>query len=243
MAITDGLCLRLEAPTGVVDQSPVNRTGMAYQGGMGTALDSGRLCYVFDGTNDTITIPAIDLTGTSTVSLSVWHNQAVYNDLGHLFFEMPANYNVSIVGLAINFNDASGEGFAGVRGNVGVSSQQLTRPAVNTWTHWTFIFDKTKATNEVEIYQNGALAGTTRPFNRNNTNAFGNVASFFGSRNNAAFFYAGKADSLHLHNRRLMLPEIQFLASARGAGVNRFVLGGNAVVNPIISNPFQPVIF
>lgn len=139
-------------------------------GQVGTAVS-------FDGVNDC-------LSSTSAIDLSA-HNRIVVE----LLWKAPGYDGVTekvTVGFAgagrflftqDNTGGNAGSMLALLEGNVGLNYMQMMQVAAPTsWHHLVFDYDMSLATDEVNVYVDGALVTpTARPANANNTGTFGNT--------------------------------------------------------------------
>ncbi len=167
-----------------------------------------------DGVNDYVSIPAIDLSGTNAVTLSMWANRTYSKVGGHVLFENSNNFNNSTTGFGLFPDDSDCQGImAGVHGNVGYSINCYSQPTSGVWHQLVVVYDKSQPGNsEVKLYIDGILQTPTHNlYTSNNTNNFGNNPSYVFSRGGTQEFNAGIVDDLRLYNRALSATEIQQL--------------------------------
>ena len=171
----------------------------------------------FNGVNHTVTTPAINLSATRAVSVSLWVNRTYSKADGHALFESTANYNNSATGFGLFPDDSttcSGGGMlVGVRGNAGYNLKCYAQPSSGVWHHLVAVFDKSQsALNEVNLYIDGALqTAQAQPYSSANTNNFGTNPLYLMSRAGNQEFSAGVIDDFRVYNRALSLAEVQQL--------------------------------
>jgi uncharacterized protein YjdB len=166
------------------------------------------------GSAQYVTIPAINLTTTSAVTISMWVNRTYSTVGGHTLFENSANYNSSTTGFGVFPDDSTCHGImAGEKGNVGYNVDCYNQPTSGVWHHLVFVFDKSQpATGEVTFYIDGLLQVPTQsPNTSNNTNAFGTNKTYIFTRGGTIEFSAGAVDQVQIFNRALSAAEIASL--------------------------------
>ena len=165
-----------------------------------------------NGTNQYASIPAINLSGTSAVTVAMWVNRT-YSTVGsHTLFENSTNFNSSTTGFGVYPDDNTCNGIMiGVHGNVGYSINCYTQPSSGVWHHLAVVFDKTQTgSKETALYIDGVLQTPTQnEYTSDNTNAFGSNPTYLFSRGGKAEFNAGEMDELQIYNRALAASEIQ----------------------------------
>lgn len=237
MAITDGLVLQLEGPTGLVDQSTVGVTGQTYNGGMGTVLSDGRLAFSTDGIDDFIDIPLAAVPAAFPWSISFWVKSAGMSmvALNRTFSSVHYVYFVA--------TDTVGRLQTRRTTTLNESLNTVNTLTANTWNHvcctMTSVASRRVVLNGdiANSASSSADSGMASPADLMNTFTVGKRQTSSGNT-----FYAQLTDSIRAYNRVISDAEIQFLASARGAGTNYF-LKRKTVTAPIFHNPIQPVIF
>ena len=181
-------------------------------GKMGDAISA-------NGTNQYGTVPAIDLSGTSTVTVAFWANRTYSTTTESVMLESTTNYNNSNTGFGFFPDDTGCTGIAtAVHGNVGYSVNCYTQPTSGVWHHLAIIFDKTQAgNNQTALYIDGVLqTPASSPITAQNTNSFGNNPLYLFSRAGSQFFNAGEMDGLRIYNQALSAAQIQQLYQAGG---------------------------
>jgi hypothetical protein len=172
-----------------------------------------------NGTNQYGTVPAINLSGTSTVTVAFWANRTYSTTTESVMLESTTNYNNSNAGFGFFPDDTGCKGIAAaVHGNVGYSVNCYTQPTSGVWHHLAIIFDKTQAgNNQTALYIDGVLqTPASSPNTAQNTNSFSNSPIYLFSRAGSQFFNAGQMDDLRIYNQALSAAQIQQLYQAGG---------------------------
>ena len=101
-----------------------------------------------NGTNQYVSIPAINFSATAAVSIAMWVNRTYSKVGGHTLLENSTNYNLTTTGFGLFPDDTScGDIMGGVHGNVGFSINCFTQPTSGAWHHIVAIYDKSQAGN------------------------------------------------------------------------------------------------
>jgi hypothetical protein len=168
----------------------------------------------FDGVDDFTRVSSIDLSGTSAVSVSFWMKKASYANLDLLAFENSDNYNNSQTGFMMNTDDSAAGGCLGylavyLKGDIGQAGGCFNRPSTGVWHHYVAIYDKSRSSNETDLYVDGVFqTAVSRPDNSNNTNSFGNNPFFFSSRAGQSLFNNAMLDDFRIYKRVLRADEV-----------------------------------
>lgn len=167
----------------------------------------------FDGSTDGMVTPAINLTGTSAVTIMLVASAGAGVGANKIFVE--ASPDESAVQTAfVLFRNTSSKMISGVRGNVGFNQATSVANLTTTAGLVASILDKSAAAaGEARQRLNGteATAGAS-----NNTNAFGNHALYIGARNQASLFLDGDIAEILIWNRALTLAEFRRAESYLG---------------------------
>ena len=167
-----------------------------------------------NGTNQYGTVPAINLSGTATVTVAFWANRTYSTTTESVMLESTTNYNLSTTGFGFFPDDTTCKGIqTTLHGNVGYSVNCYAQPSSGVWHHLAIIYDKTQAGNaQTALYIDGVLqTPTSSPITAQNTNSFGNNPLYLFSRAGNQFFNAGEMDDLRIYNQALSAAEIQQL--------------------------------
>ena len=170
-----------------------------------------------NGTNQYVTVPSVNLSGTNAVTLTAWVNRTYSTTSGHTLFEATTNFNSSTTGFGVFPDDTSCAGIqADVHGNVGYVANCYAQPSSGTWHHLAFVFDKSQAgAAEVKFYIDGVLQTATRSLlTSTNTNNFGNNPIYMFARGGTQEYAAGTVDDLRLYSGALTATQIQQIYTA-----------------------------
>lgn len=162
-------------------------------------------CFQFDGVNDCLQVSSIDLTATQAVTVAIADWKA--NTTIGISYEFSTDINASILGFAAvpNSNGVGTYGWS-MRGNAGFTYRVPGSDNATTWYGRATIFNKgAPAAQEMTVARDGQLITSfVDSASVENTNAFGNLASFIGSRNNgASTAYNGSISQVILLNTAL----------------------------------------
>ena len=202
------------------------KTGLAMtRGGSGTAFGAARqgsAAGQFNGTDDYLaSSAALDFTAYNALTVEMWINFLTYDTAAaKIIAEFHTNANVVTDGFFIATDgSALGDPLSILhRGDVGNNSANynLASTGLNdgAYHHLVAIFDKSRASGEVDLYLDGALkTPTSRPFNANNTNNFGNRVLHVASRAGTSAFSNVLVDELAIYAG--VLAETNILAHYR----------------------------
>ncbi len=167
-----------------------------------------------NGVNQYVSIPAVNLSATSAVTIAAWVNRTYSTAGGHVLLEATTNYNSSTTGFGLFPDDATCGGIqVAVHGNSGYSVNCFAQPSSGAWHHLVIVYDKTQAgTAETSLYIDGVLQTPTQHLNTTtNKNAFGSNPIYLYSRGGTQEFNAGLMSDLQIYNRHLTATEIQNL--------------------------------
>ncbi len=166
-----------------------------------------------------ISIPAINLGGTRSVTVTLWANRNYSTSGGHALFEATTNYNNSTTGFGFFPDDATCDGIqAALRGNVGYVANCYSQPSSGVWHHLAVVFDKRQTGgSQVAFYVDGVLQTPNRSlYASTNTNNFGNNPIYLFSRAGSTEFSSGMLDDLRIYNSALTAQQIQQIYNNSG---------------------------
>jgi hypothetical protein len=169
-------------------------------------------CLSFNGTNQYGSV-ALDLSGTSAVTLAFWMNWTAYANDDRLAMEFTSNFNNSNIGFMVDPNSsASGGGQfeVGLQGNVGYNQVVFARPAPG-WHYYAFVFNKGAAASQVIPYVDGVAVPYTQVMSSANTNNFGADTFYFMSRGGASLFGNGALDEVRIYSQALSPTQVASL--------------------------------
>lgn len=172
------------------------------------------------GSNQYVSIPAINLTSTSALTVTMWVNRTYSTAGGRTLLENSSNFNGSTTGFGIfPDDDTCGGIMVGLLGNVGYSINCYAQPTSGAWHHLAAVFDKTQAGNsQTALYIDGVLKTPSKNYmTSKNTNVFGANSTYLFSRGGTQEFASGSVDDLRIYSRALSAAEVQAIYSFNGA--------------------------
>ncbi len=225
--VAEGLVFALDAAnprsysgSGITVNGLVSGLGGTLINGVGfSSLNGGS--FFFDGTNDYISTPNIDLSGTNKVTVSCWVKVLNYRetaDSSNVVFEFSSNYNSVTGGFVAAFADGSAvfSGLypvaLGVKGNSGYNLATYSKTLVNdlSWHHWTCIFDTSLSGNENILYIDGvSRTSTLNPIQADNSANLGNFKLFIGNRDASNIAANANITDFKIYNRALSAEEVK----------------------------------
>jgi hypothetical protein len=163
-----------------------------------TSILNGKPVVRFQGTDDFMDVPAIDLSATKAITVIGVFNSTV-NATDQVIIEMSANYG-SQTDSFILYRASDNLPLFGAEGNVGFVD---AKTAFIQSAHAVFagVIDMSKALREVSVWKNGTFG--TLGNNSNNTGFFGNRALYMGARAGTSLFLTGDIAELMIFNRAL----------------------------------------
>ena len=218
--------------TTAADSSGNGNTMTLFNGVSWVAGENGGYAISGNGTNQYGTVPAINLSGTSTVTVAFWANRTYSTTVESVMLEDSTNYNNSTTGFGFFPDDTQCKGIqAAVHGNVGYSVNCYSQPSSGVWHHLAIIYDKTQAgSNQTALYIDGVLqTPTSNLVTAQNTNSFGNNPIYLFSRDGSQYFNAGEVDDLRIYDQALTAAQIEQLYQAGSASLipaNPSITGG-----------------
>lgn len=145
----------------------------------GTPAQAGLVgdAIYFDGVNDGASSAAtLDFTANNRLVIEFLWKTTAYDGADHCTVELGAG--ILAPGTVFFTQDNSGisQSAAFISGNVGYSYATFTRPAAGAWHHVVIDADMSQATDEADLWIDGALVTpAARPINANNTSTFSNA--------------------------------------------------------------------
>ncbi len=172
-----------------------------------------------------VRIPAIDLSGTKTVTVALWANRTYSTAGGHALFEATANYDKSTTGFGFFPDDDTCAGIqAALRGNLGYVANCYSQPSSGVWHHLAVVLDKGQTGGDaVKFYVDGALQTANRSlYASTNTNNFGNNPLYLFSRAGTTEFNSGMIHDLRIYDSALTAEQIQQVVQVASRSINGF---------------------
>ncbi len=177
----------------------------------------------FNGTtNFGVTASNLDYTSYSKLVVEALIFVSSYDNSIRITWELSPSA-LSNQGAFYFAQDVGGTNSPTLKGDGGFNNAEYTRPSAGQWHLFTMVYDTSPGSNEVEAYIDGDLqTPTSRPFNVNNTNNFGNFALYLMSRGGGSFFSAGKMQHLAIYSD---LSSSQIALHAQAAGLRELLPG------------------
>ena len=205
--VTDGLVLALDAGntksypgsgTSWSDLSGQGNTGTLTNGPTYSSADGGSI--VFDGSNDSATLPTLDIAGNE-LTFSVWNYGIEAKTSSIIYLEDSGNHRMLNVHLPWNnrvvYFDKGGNNYDRI-------NKTATNVEYQGWHHWAFTANA--STGSMKIYLDSALwhsgTGHTKTF----TNITGSVKKIGKSHLNQ--WHRGYISNLQLYKKELSQAEV-----------------------------------
>src|SRR6266498_4525713 len=152
----------------------------------------------YNGTSDGSS-SAIDLSGTTIVTMSFWINWTTNANDDDLAFEYTPNYN-SAEGFVVDWNAGSGFFQFGMHSQSGGSywTDHFTRPSAGAWHLVHLVMDRANRVNKGYVDGTSQTLTTDTHTAISSMLAYANSSLFFMSRNKASLFGAGTLDETRL---------------------------------------------
>ncbi len=207
---------------------------------------TGSAVAAASGSRQYLAIPAIDLSGTGTVTVALWANRTYSKLGGHALFEATTDFNRSATGFGFFPDDASCNGiYIGLRGNVGYSGNCYDQPTSGIWHHLVTVFDKRQTGgNQVSFYIDGELQPVSRSVSAvTNTNNFGNSPIYLFSSGGTTPSASGAIDDLRIYDTALTAEQIRQLHEPErtgGSNSHSIILSWTPSASPVAGyNAYQ----
>lgn len=194
----------------------VDSSGNGYNATLfnGTSWATGKIgdAVSANGTNQYVSTPAVNLSATNAVTVTMWVNRTYSTSGGHTLLEATTNFNSSTTGFGVFPDDGTCRGIqADLHGDVGYTANCYTAPSSGVWHHLAFVFDKSQTgSNEVALYLDGVLQTPSQNYlASNNTNNFGSNPIYIFSRGGTQEYTAGSVDDVRIYGSALTASQIQ----------------------------------
>ena len=161
-----------------------------------------------------MSIPPIDLTGTSAVTVAVWVNRKYSYSGKAVLLEATPDYRQSTTGYSVYPDSAACQGLrASLRGDVGYTTNCYNQPSSGVWHYLSLVLDKRQTgANQIFLYVDGVLQVPSRSLaSATNTNKFGNDPIYLFSRGGIADFDSSTVADLRIYDTALSAEAIQSL--------------------------------
>ena len=208
--------------TTAADSSGNNLTATLFNGvSWTTGVVGGAISA--NGSNQYVTIPAINLTSTSAASVAMWVNRTYTSGSGDVLLEFSNNFNSTNNAFGFFPEGAADCGVPateiGLVGNNGYDIKCYKQPSSGAWHHLVVVYDYSQAAaNSVTFYVDGILqTSLSQPYSSNNSAKFGNFPVYLFSRGGTSEFSAGQIGDLQIYNRALSASDVQTLFNSIAA--------------------------
>jgi hypothetical protein len=162
--------------------------------------------------NGYVTIPALNLSNSTAVTVTLWVNRVYSGSGGGVLFEHGEDYRKSESGFALLVDDDTCQGMQAVlKGDEGSTANCYAQPSSSVWHQIAVIYDKTQTGgNAIGLYIDGALQSPTRNLTSStNTNRFGDDQTYLLSRAGKSQFTSGTISDFRIFDGALSSEEVQ----------------------------------
>jgi uncharacterized membrane protein len=159
-----------------------------------------------------VSIPAIDLSGTKAVTVALWVNRTYSTAGGHVLFEASTNDSRSTPDFVLLPDDDACYGIQiAVHGNAGYTANCYSQPSSGAWHHLAVVLDKRQTAGDaVKFYLDGVLQTPSQSlFAATNTDTFGNDPIYLFSERGERMFDSGALDDFLIYDTALTAAQIQ----------------------------------
>jgi YD repeat-containing protein len=206
---------RLGEKSGSTFADPVGSHPATAQGGfsLGTpgAIESDLdTAASFDGSTGAASA-ALDLSGTSQLTVEFWLNWSAYANDDDLAFEFTPNFNNNSGGFLVdpNAGELGGKFGVGIGRGEARNNVYFARPSAGTWHHYALVFNTAAAAaQQITPYVDGKAVSYEKLNSGTGAGNFANSMLYFMSRGGSALFGKGSLDEVSLYNRVLNATEI-----------------------------------
>ena len=188
----------------------------------------------FNGSSDAAQA-ALNLSGTSQLTLEFWMKWDNFADDDDLAFELTPNFNSNPGGFLVDPNAPEEGGRFGVGIGSGDSrnTAYFARPSAGAWHHYALVMDSTApAAEQVIPYVDGQAVAYVKTKSGTGAGNFANSSLYFMSRAASALFGSGDLDEVALYNRALSAATIDDHYSGTAGGGEPPLASFTAAPNP-----------
>ncbi len=185
--------------------APATLTGSPSLGAEGAVAGDADTAVSFNGANSAAQA-ALNLSGTSKLTLEFWMKWDAFANDDDLAFEFTPNFNSNAGGFLVDPNapEEGGKFGVGIGSGESRNTAYFTRPSVGQWHHYALVFDTTAAAAEQVIpYVDGQPVPYVKTRTGTGAGNFANSTLFFMSRAASALYAAGDLDEVAIYNRAL----------------------------------------
>ncbi len=211
--------------------APATLSGGASLGGGGAVAGDADTAVDFNGTNSAAQA-ALNLSGTSKLTLEFWMKWNNFANDDDLAFELTPNFNSNPGGFLVDPNapEEGGKFAVAIGSGESRNTAYFTRPSASQWHHYALVLDTTApAAEQIVPYVDGQAVPYVKTRTGTGAANFANSSLFFMSRAASALFGAGALDEVALYNRALPAATI---AQHFGGNSQSPVAAFNAAPNP-----------
>jgi PKD repeat protein len=185
--------------------APATLTGGPSLGASGAVAGDSDTAVSFDGTSSAAQA-ALNLSGTSKLTIEFWMKWDNYVNDDDLAFELTPNFNSNPGGFLVDPNapEEGGKFGVGIGSGESRNTAYFTRPSAGAWHHYALVMDATApAAGQVIPYVDGQPVPYVKTKSGTGAGNFANSSLYFMSRAASALFGAGDLDEVALYNRAL----------------------------------------
>jgi YD repeat-containing protein len=172
----------------------------------------------FNGSSDSART-AVDLSGTSKLTVEFWLKWNAYSNNDQLAMELTSNFNDNDGGLLVDPNAPQLGGTFGVgMGRFGARNNVFfARPTAGVWHHYALVLDATApGASQITPYVDGQPVTYTKIDSGTGGGPFANSTLYLMSRAGTTLFGAGDLDELALYDRTLSAATVADHAASQG---------------------------
>jgi uncharacterized membrane protein len=159
-----------------------------------------------------VSIPAIDLSDSTAVTVTLWVNRTYTTGGGHVLFEATADNRRSTDGFTFLPDDGTCHGIqVALQGNAGQTANCYSQPSSGVWHHFAVVFDKRQtAGDQVRVFIDGVLQVPSRSLlAATDANNFGDNPVYVFSRAGKTMFDSGAIADLNVYSAALTAAQVQ----------------------------------
>jgi YD repeat-containing protein len=157
----------------------------------------------FNGTSD-YARAALNLSGTSKVTLEFWLKWNAFADDDDLAMEFTDNFNGNSGGILVDPNGGNGDFGVGIGSGDSRNNVYFTRPSAGAWHHYVIVMDSTApAASQITPYVDGQPVTYYKTASGTGAGNFANANLYLMSRAGSLLFGAGDLDEVSVYNTAL----------------------------------------
>jgi uncharacterized membrane protein len=159
-----------------------------------------------------VSIPALDLSDSTAVTVTVWVNRTYSTGGGHVLFEATADHRRSTDGFTFLPDDDTCHGIqAALQGNAGRAANCYSQPSSGVWHHFAVVFDKRQtAGDQVRVFIDGVLQVPSRSLlAATGADNFGGNPIYVFSRGGKTMFDSSAVADFRVYNAALTAAQVQ----------------------------------